>query len=604
MTLSETVQQDLPDRIGDGGFALLAALTYVALQAAAGFPSLSSASDNDSMLRLVEIRDLLSGQGWFDLHQYRMGTNGGLLMHWSRLVDAPISAIILMVKTLGGSMAAAEKIALVAWPALLFAGSLYFLLRAARFFHGAEALLPTLLIGAASLHYVGVFIPGSLDHHNVQLVLVLGMLSFLAEASRNDSAVFGAAGGLCAALLLGVAIEGVPYVGVAGMVVALWFLKTPSHTWRMTCGFGLAFGAAAAAIFVATVPLDGWLQPACDAYSLPQFAAASLSGLGIAVIASISGMRLSASRRTLALAGLGLCLASMAMLFFPQCLGDPYAGLDPRLKSWWLDAVTEAQPVWKFVQVSPGMAAARYGPPLIALSCLATAQWRSLPRRSVMLLAALLGAAVLVSLWQVRGSVFSVPLAVLPLASLVANRRRLAVKGASATAIAGVALAWLLSFNAVWSVSSDALATMWLANARQTDKASSTANACAVAHDFDQLAGMTASVVLTISNLGSPVLRHTPHHVLAGPYHRNVKGNLVALDAFAGPLADVPAILRRHDVEYVALCRGNGESEDLARRSPKGLMASLLSRSVPHWLKITPESKGAPLEIYKVLQTE
>ena len=48
--------------------------------------------DNDSLLRLVEIRDLLGGQGWFDLHQYRMGPPGGFVMHWSRLVDAPIAA--------------------------------------------------------------------------------------------------------------------------------------------------------------------------------------------------------------------------------------------------------------------------------------------------------------------------------------------------------------------------------------------------------------------------------------------------------------------------------------------------------------------------------
>ena len=64
----------------------------------AGFPTLPTATgDNDSLLRLVEIRDLIGGQGWFDLHQYRMGPQGGFVMHWSRLVDAPIAAIILVV---------------------------------------------------------------------------------------------------------------------------------------------------------------------------------------------------------------------------------------------------------------------------------------------------------------------------------------------------------------------------------------------------------------------------------------------------------------------------------------------------------------------------
>ena len=51
----------------------------------------SSNGDNDSLLRIVQVRDLIAGQGWFDLTQYRMGLDGGFVMHWSRIVDAPIA---------------------------------------------------------------------------------------------------------------------------------------------------------------------------------------------------------------------------------------------------------------------------------------------------------------------------------------------------------------------------------------------------------------------------------------------------------------------------------------------------------------------------------
>src|SRR3546814_11452087 len=69
-------------------------------------------------MRLVEVRDLLAGQGWFDLTQYRLGLEGGTPMHWSRLVDLPIA---LLVK-LGGFFLAqeqAEAVALTLWPLLL-----------------------------------------------------------------------------------------------------------------------------------------------------------------------------------------------------------------------------------------------------------------------------------------------------------------------------------------------------------------------------------------------------------------------------------------------------------------------------------------------------
>ena len=76
--------------------ALAAASFFLVVHTASGFPTLDASNgDNDSLLRLVEVRDLIGGQGWFDLHQYRMGPEGGFVMHWSRLVDAPIAAIML-----------------------------------------------------------------------------------------------------------------------------------------------------------------------------------------------------------------------------------------------------------------------------------------------------------------------------------------------------------------------------------------------------------------------------------------------------------------------------------------------------------------------------
>ena len=49
--------------------------------------------------------------------------------------------------------------------------------------------------------------------------------------------------------------------------------------------------------------------------------------------------------------------------------------------------------------------------------------------------------------------------------------------------------------------------------------------------------------MLAISNLGSPILAYIRHRVFAGPYHRNVAGNLLALDAFMGTAAEARAIV-------------------------------------------------------------
>ena len=47
----------------------------------------------DDAMRLVQVRDLLAGQGWFDLTQYRLNPPDGVAMHWSRLIDLPIAIL-------------------------------------------------------------------------------------------------------------------------------------------------------------------------------------------------------------------------------------------------------------------------------------------------------------------------------------------------------------------------------------------------------------------------------------------------------------------------------------------------------------------------------
>ena len=52
-------------------------------------------NDTDDNIRFVQVKDWLAGQGWYDLRQYRLNPPEGADIHWSRIVDLPIAALML-----------------------------------------------------------------------------------------------------------------------------------------------------------------------------------------------------------------------------------------------------------------------------------------------------------------------------------------------------------------------------------------------------------------------------------------------------------------------------------------------------------------------------
>ncbi|WP_353643898.1 GtrA family protein [Mesorhizobium sp. WSM2239] len=580
------------------GLSVIATVAVLVLHAIRGFETLTDfGGDNDSLMRLVQVRDLIGGQGWFDLNQYRMGPEGGFVMHWSRLVDAPIAAIILAASPLAGGMAAAETVAQILWPALLFCLTLFFLVRIARLFGGEPAVLPSVVIGAAALHFIGVFAPGALDHHNIQLMLTAASLCLLVEApgARLAATVSGA----CAALMLAVGMEAAPYVAVIGLCMAGLFLFGDKGDATIARDFGFGFAGIAALAFFVTVPPSGWAVAQCDAFSVVQFAVAALAGIGLAGIASIGAASRTRNRRLIGLGLLGLAVGAAVLLLFPQCLADPYSMVDERLRKDWLDHVSEAKPLLALISSEPGSVVARYVTPLMGLIWIAGSLRGGSWRRQDVLVGAVLAMAFAVSVWQVRGSNFSIAFAIIPLSAWIGSWRLRAEAGRSGWVSAKMVAVWVLSLNASWTAAA-AATVVALESDSTADPEARSASECERKKDFTTLAAMPAATVLSISNLGSAILAFSDHHAVSGPYHRNLEGNRLALDVSMGLPEDARALMERHGVELLAVCPANPESALLAKKAPGGLLAAIMNGAVPVWLEPVEASENEPLKLYRM----
>src|ERR1700704_3470854 len=122
---STSGQAALKPQLGANPNVLMPVL-WLAAAIAIALPSINGgvfdAMSTDDAMRLVQVRDWIGGQGWFDLFQYRLDPPGAS-MHWARVVDAPLAALILLLRPLIGTHGA-ETVTLFVWPVLMLAAAL------------------------------------------------------------------------------------------------------------------------------------------------------------------------------------------------------------------------------------------------------------------------------------------------------------------------------------------------------------------------------------------------------------------------------------------------------------------------------------------------
>ncbi len=556
-------------------------------------------SDDDDVMRLVEVRDLLAGQSWFDLTQYRLGLDGGTLMHWSRLIDLPIAVLIHALRPFM-SPAGAEAAALAIWPLLLTVPLLAAVAIGARRIGGIAATQIALGLAALLVITANRFLPGAIDHHNVQLVLVAVIAAMLVDPTRRATSF--AIAGLAAALAVAVGAETTPMVAMACLVVAcLWAfhglaMQAAARAFALTVTIGIS------GLFFATVPRHLYTMVTCDSLSIGYYGIAAVGGMLLFLSAQLAS-GLSRSVRFVVLGVDGVLVFGAALLLAPQCLNSPLADLDPLLFTLWLDFVSEAQSIVRQVKIEPASIGGFYA---VGFFALATCLFRIL-RRDRAELHAILLALILVSwgiaLIQLRGAIFANLLSILPLSLLIAELRRNARdEPENPSAGFAFATATLLAVPSVW-VFAGVFATEGTAGLSQRFQAQivgqPTTTGCESAAALRQLAALPPATVAAPSTAGPEILRFTAHRVLSAPYHRNQGGMLTELHIGLSKPSEAEAFLRGAGVTIVAYCSSDQQTEMIRTLKPDGLYAALERGEVPAYLEALPQNPKSGLVLYR-----
>ena len=518
--------------------------------------------DTDDVVRLQQIRDWLAGQPFADLTQHRLGS--GLPMHWSRLADLGPGALIALLTPLLGAHAA-EVATVTIWPPVLFAAALFLLARIARRLGGDGTVATAVIVAAIGFPATSLFTPGRIDHHGLQMVLLLG--ATLAVV-RPACAGAGIAIGLLAAASLTVGLETAPLIGVIGAVAVIdWVLGHEDAAERLKgFGVGALVGLAAAKGIFAT---SAWTYPACDGFTGEAWRAA-LAIAPVPLLLAVADARLLNRRaRAIAAAVLAAGAGGVALLVAPGCL-HPYGGVDPVMARLWLHNVGEAQPLFG---ASPADAIGYAGLMIAGIACSAW-RLRATRERGWAVLLALQLTAFAITCAQMRGAYAGALLAAPALAAAIAAAR---ARGALP-----VAAAWTASAGMLYPIAAQALTPARPQPVAARGDCASPAMLAALNH-------LPVGEVIAPIDAGAYILGATRQRVVTAPYHRNGAGNRDAFRFYLGSAATAAAVADRWLATYTVSCAAM-PGPARAAGLPNWRRAATLPDGAVIWTRAAPRS--------------
>lgn len=534
------------------GVVLLAWLIMITLVGGAGpfrgdgWPPISG----DDAWRLAEFVDLADGQAWTDTTQYRDNTPFGGPMHWSRLIDAPLAVLTIAFRPFYGADAPLAAASL--WPLLLLLPFVLLISLLAERMAGPAARVPAIAVMMLATISYEEFLPGRVDHHNAQMILILGLM--LATVGGRTNARVAAVAGLIAATCIAIGTECLPAVIAALFFFPLFWVMDPERSRTPAVAFAAAFGLGLLAHLVAVTNPASYFAARCDALSIVYVVA------GLAYAAAVIGVTMVASRVQSALlrivamgAGGGVALG-LTLVLFPACAGGPYANLDPDLAAILLTELSEAQPIWRWIGNAIGGGSGLLFLPIVGLvaAIIAAAVHRGDKRMDWIVIAGFSVMLVIVTMLQSRG----IRLALLPTyavggwaISTLWQRFR-----TTPGIVSGAKLA--LGVYAFAGIAHILTAFVLFPGIPKSEQMTEDYNKCLLRENYAHLAALPEGRIVTYILIGTQILLNTQHSIVSAGYHRSEQGLRDALAFISGGEDAAKKIAAERGLNYLVKCRG------------------------------------------------
>jgi hypothetical protein len=574
-------------------------------------------SDTDDNMRFDQVRDWLAGQGWYDLRQYRMNPPGGFSIHWSRLCDLPLAALILIFKPIVGTQLAYRWACAIA-PMIPLLLAMMMLAATVRRLVGKRAYVLALPLLMCAGDAMGMWAPLRIDHHGWQLAFLMTTVAGLTEPDKRRSGIMIA---VSSALSLAIGLEMLPYVAFAGAAVALHWAWDAAETPRMR-SYGASLAVATVLCFLIFASNDNW-HPVCDVLSPVWMTTVAAAALLLVAVSFVPAPH-PAARLALVLAAGGIA-GAIYVFGFPQCFGHRLEGIPEEADRLWLSHVSEARSILLH-PISTGVPMAAL--PFVGMIGSIIAIARRLGTRAAaewlpVTLFAIFATALL--FWQIRTAPSAEMLAV-PGATYIAIRGFVRLRDSEnmLVRVLGPVAAFVVASGLLFTVALDQVPArftglrfneLWAMTTGQRkwpavpqpggkprpDLTKRANRLCPTIPALAPIGQLPPATFFTLIDNGPRLITLTHHSAVAGPYHRNWQAILDTEHAFRGTPDQAHAIMLAHHAQYLLLCPHMSESTIYQAEAPQGFYAKLQTGWTPNWLARQPLPANSPYQLWKIV---
>ncbi|PTP74221.1 hypothetical protein [Vibrio splendidus] len=549
--------------------------------------SILNLNDNDDYMRFVQFQEWMKNGHWYLEPMSNFNAADGIIIHWSRFPDLILSLVAFpLLFMVDDSIAYAISISIVPLFYLLFyALSCFYLCE--HYFGGKYRFISMMF--AISSPSIIHFLPGSIDHHNIQLILATLFLSLTPITIHNlkqSWRVYAQSAFLSLSLWTG--MENI-LLFMAFFVIYTIYCSFFHNGWfsyisnlYVTCTIFSIFAV------LLNRPYDEFFVLKYDEISFILIILFLSGWVFVNIYNRLTNDGMSLNQRMLLFVFLGLlCLFPVGILY-PSLTSALFIDYPPILKLYWLDQVTEAKSVVDYIVIKGFFSVDNYA--LLLVPAILYPVLRIKNHHCTVLYLIFMFNLALAIFWQVR---------VIRLCFVLAApfQAYFIIK------LSEYVRSTMLKIIIVFSGSPLSVAFFIIALSPTGEITTTFDDEYKSPSIFNVLKdnGINSHIILSGIETGAPVLAKTNNSIIAAPYHRNIVGNQFLIEVMLEEdlvLAERKIIGKNVDVIVV----GNDPHLLILKKSAGegALINKLYSSDTPDWLEVIHDEIESGYRVFRV----